>query len=249
MKTGYWSYNKYYRLNVKDYVESFCGWKPLIELVKTAFEDREQSFLSCLFLTGGRVSEVLQLKRENFEVRERDCVLIVRNMPLLKRYRKVEEEKTPDSKRKWITERLIKTRKPFPISLHEPLTPILLKWLRQTPENTWLFPSPYKRGKPLSRNWAYKFIRKLDKNLTQKQRQELGLDKPFVKDGRKVSDRLHLWPHWFRSQRASQLVNDYGFEVLDLIDYFSWERSDTALTYARRGWRGLASKMHGPRLV
>lgn len=52
-----------------------------------------------------------------------------------------------------------------------------------------------------------------------------------------------MWPHWFRAQRASQLVADYGFEVMDLVDFFRWEKSDVALTYARRGWRGLASKM------
>jgi hypothetical protein len=41
-------------------------------------------------------------------------------------------------------------------------------------------------------------------------------------------------------------VLDYGYEVVDLIDYFTWEKYDTALRYAKKGWRGLAAKMQGP---
>jgi hypothetical protein len=39
------------------------------------------------------------------------------------------------------------------------------------------------------------------------------------------------------------LVSDYGYEAVDLIDYFSWEKYETALHYAKKGWRGLAAKM------
>lgn len=38
-------------------------------------------------------------------------------------------------------------------------------------------------------------------------------------------------------------AQDYGFEVIDFLDYIGWTKSDTALVYARCGWRGLASKM------
>jgi integrase len=240
MKTGYWSHNKYYRLNVKDYVESFCGWDPLKQLVSYAGNQRNQAFISSLFLTGGRVSEVLSLKRQNFEIRQAEGIIIVRNMKLLKRYRKVKEVKV-NGQKKWITEKLFKTRNPFPISTHEPLTPMLLEWLNQTED--YLFPSPYKIEKPLSRFWAYKLIRKIDKTIPQKLREQLGLNKPFIVNGKKISDTIHLWLHYFRSQRASQLVSDYGYEVIDLIDYFSWEKYETAFRYAKQGWKGLASKM------
>jgi len=33
-------------------------------------------------------------------------------------------------------------------------------------------------------------------------------------------------PDWFRSQRSSQLVQDYGFEIIDLVDFFGWRKSD-----------------------
>lgn len=231
----------YYRLSVSEHVETFCGWDALKQLIEYAGSTRNKAFLTALFLTGGRVSEVLNLTRENFDVRLDEGLIIVRGMKLLKRYKKLTEKVDADGKRRWITEKVAKTRKPFPILLREPLTPILLEYLKQ--QSGLLFPSPYKTGKPLSRFWAYKLIRKIDREIPETLKANLGLNKPFIVEGRKVSDKLHLWLHWFRSQRACQLVNDYGFEVVDLIDYFTWEKYETALDYAKRGWRGLASKM------
>jgi hypothetical protein len=76
-------------------------------------------------------------------------------MPLLKRYRKLEEVKDEQGRRKWITEKLQKTRKPFPILLKEPPLPYLLNWIEAIPEEAGLlFPSPYKIRMPLSRFWA-----------------------------------------------------------------------------------------------
>ena len=237
----------YYRLSVKDFVEAWVGWTPITSLAEIAgerFGEREEAFFSTLFLTGGRVSEVLNLRRSNFEARREEGLIVVRNMLLLKRYKKLRQYEAADGEKtakKWVTQRLQKTRKPFPIQMQEPLTPKLLGWIEKSANL--LFPSPYKTDRPLSRFWAYKTVRKLDESLSSDLKESLGLNKPFVVDGRQVGDALHLWLHWFRSQRASQLVNDYGFEVVDLIDYFSWEHYGTALTYARRGWRGLASKM------
>ncbi|MBS7616231.1 site-specific integrase [Candidatus Bathyarchaeota archaeon] len=246
VRVGHWSSHTYARLSVKDFVEEFCGWQPLCELINHAESGRNRAFLACLFLTGGRVGEVLSLRKENFELRRRERVLIVRGMPLLKRYKKTAEQVDVSGKKHWVTEKVQATRKPFPILLREPLTPILLAWIEQSKDL--LFPSPYKHGEPLSRFWAYHFIRSLDKTLPLELKQKLGLDKPFIKNGKLVADKLHLWLHWFRSQRASQLVSDFGFEVADLVDYFSWEHYGTALTYARRGWKGLASKMRKAKL-
>jgi integrase len=233
---------------VKDYSEGWVGYQPLLELIELAGTPREQAFLSALFLTGGRVSEVLALKKSMFEIRKRERVIVVRNMPLLKRYRKLSEVKDEEGRRKWVTEKLQKTRKPFPIPLKEPLTPYLLNWIEAwieaiPEEDGLLFPSPYRVGKPLSRFWAYHVIRGLDNRLTPELRQKLGLDKPFVVDGKVVKDKLHLWLHFFRSQRACCLVSEYGFQLHDLIDWFSWEHIQTAMDYAKKGWRGLAEKM------
>ena len=96
---------------------------------------------------------------------------------------------------------------------------------------------------PLTRVWAYKTIRWVDDMLPDSLVESLRLNLPFISNGVKVDDSIHLWLHWFRSQRASQLVNDYDYKVIDLINYFSWENSDTAIRYAQKGWRGLAEKM------
>jgi integrase len=241
---GYWASHEYYRLNVKDYSEEWVSYTPLLELIELAKGPREKAFLSALFLTGGRVSEVLSLRKNNFEIRKRERVIVVRNMPLLKRYRKIEEIRDEHGRRKWITEKLQKTRKPFPIPLKEPLTPYLLNWIEAIPiEDGLLFPSPYRIGKPLSRFWAYYSIIRLDEAVNPELRQKLGLDKPFVVEGVKVKDNIHLWLHFFRSQRACCLVSEFGFQLHDLIDWFSWEHIQTAMDYAKKGWRGLAQKM------
>jgi len=86
-------------------------------------------------------------------------------------------------------------------------------------------------------------IRELDAKLPNGLRERLGINKPFIIEGEKIAPTIHLWLHWFRSQRASQLVENYNYATEDLIDWFSWEHYKTALTYAKRGWRGLASKM------
>jgi len=88
MKAGYWSYNKYYRLSVKDFVEDFCGWEPLKQLVGVRWKSKESSLHNLVILNRRRVSEVLSRKRQNFEIRQAEGIIIVRNMKLLKRYRK-----------------------------------------------------------------------------------------------------------------------------------------------------------------
>ena len=232
----------YARLSVRDYIEEFCGWNNLKAIIDYAGTEREQAFFSALFETGGRVSEVLALTKQNFILNEPKGVIIVRDMPLMKRYRKIKEIENPEETgRKWITEKIHKKRKQFPILLKEPLTPILLKWLEKTSDL--LFPSPYRAGLPLTRFWAYYQIRKIDRKLPEDVRAALGLNKPFIYREYYISSRLHLWLHWFRSQRASQLVHDYGFEIMDLLNFFEWERYETALHYAKKGWRDLANKM------
>lgn len=243
-----WSTRPYYRLNVKDYIEEFVGWKNLTALITHSGDSRNQTFFSTLFLTGGRVSEVLQLQDSNFIVNETEGVIICRDMPLLKRYKKIGKISSPEEPGpKWKTEKLIMKRKPFPILLKEPLTQNLLRWFPDHPGL--LFPSPYKPDMPLSRFWAYHQIRRIDKELPLDLRTALGVNKPFIYHGQQVADTLHLWLHWFRSQRASQLVSDYGFEIIDLINFFGWERHETALHYTRKGWRGLASKMQSTQVT
>jgi len=209
MRRGYWADHPYERRSVREHVDSFIGWPELMRIVEAPRKMRDRAFLSALFETGGRVSEVLSLRRDNFELRENEGVILVRRMPLLKRYRRI----APG-----VTLRVKAYRRTFPIPLTEPPATILKDWIKAS--QNLLFPSPYRLGRPLTRVWAYKLIAQVAE-----------------KTG------VPCWPHWFRAQRACQLVEEYGFEVIDLIDFFGWKETETALEYARRGWRGLFSKM------
>lgn len=243
---SYWKTHEYHRLSVKDYVEEFAGWTPIKELVCYAGSERDRAFISALFCTGGRASEVLSLSTDSFSLIKDQNLLVVRNMKLVKRYKKLTETVDAEGHRHWTTEKKLATRKPYPIFLNEPIAKLFYEYVSKNVGP--LFPSTYKKGFPLSRFWAYKLIRQIDTTLPKDLKERLGLNRPFMDNEKKLSDTIHLWLHWFRSQRASQLVFDYGYELLDLIDYFSWERHETALIYARKGWRGLASKMQNVKI-
>ena len=218
---GWWVKHNYERRSVFRDIEEFCGWPTLMQLVEACETPLERAFIATLFLTGSRVSEALQLEGRHFEGVPEEGLIIVRGAPLLKRFKKISED--PDGS--WETEAVEAYRRPFPILTAEPLAPYLMERLGQT-RGGYLFPSPRRPGKPLSRFWAYKLAGRLQE-----------------------ATGVECWPHAFRSWRASQLVSDYDFEVLDLLDFFGWVKHDQAVGYARRGWRGLASRMRPVRYL
>jgi integrase len=231
----------YYRLNVYDYVNEFCGWEPIAELIKYAGDQRNETYVTKLIKTGGRAGEVLALTTDNFKVDKRRKILLVSGMKLEKRFKKVSQD--PETKR-WITQKIEAIRKPFPIPLEEPLTKEMIDYLADTPNGP-LFASPYKTHDPLSVSWGYKFIRKLSDEIPRPLFNALGLNQPFIdkKTGKPISDTIHLWQHWFRSQRASQLKAEYDFTEADLMEFFGWLDYRTALHYSHLGATKLAEKM------
>ena len=134
-------------------VESFCGWDYLLKLVEKCKRERDRALISALFETGGRVSEVLKLKKDNFVVQE--PYVVVKAMPVIKRYRKIEEYIDKDGRKRWKTENKKATRT-FPIHLKEPLCPLLLEHIEKTEANM-LF--------DIGRFQVYRIIRDLDDNI------------------------------------------------------------------------------------
>lgn len=218
-----------------------------------------------MFQTGGRALEVLLLKRNNFTILPDEGIIKVEDMRLLKRYEKLDSYKDSEGKSRWHTRLLKKTRKTFTIQRREPFTSILEGHLDSIKQSSaYLFPSPYNHHRkfkkihtadnslldvngqiPYTVVWAYLNIREVNNNASEDLKERLGLLRPFkTKAGETIADEIHLWLHWFRSQRASQLVNDYNFDEMDLLGYFSWEDLRTALRYAKKGWRGLTAKMN-----
>lgn len=230
---------EYHRLNVFDYVNEFCGWQPLEELIKYGGSVRNELYLISLIKTGGRAGEVLCLEKENFSVQSKKKYILVQNMKLEKRWMKV---KNPDGSS--YRQHLEAIRKPFPMLLKEPLSQELLYQLEIAKDGA-LFASPYKTHKPLSRDWGYKLIRRINDEIPRPLFNRLGLNVPFrdkiTQD--QLSETIHLWQHWFRSQRASQLRSEYDFTEADLMEFFGWLDYKTALHYSKLGASNLAKKM------
>ena len=134
-------------------VESFCGWDYLLRLVEKCKQERDKALISALFETGGRISEVLQLKKDNFVVQK--PYLIVKAMPVLKRYKKVGEYTDRHGRRRWKTERKNAYRT-FPIHMSEPLCEPFLRHIKECGSDL-LF--------RISRIQAYRIVRSLDENI------------------------------------------------------------------------------------
>lgn len=52
------------------------------------------------------------------------------------------------------------------------------------------------------------------------------------------------FPHWFRHTRATHLVEYYGFETNQLVQFFGWKNVNRTLTYVHLNWESLAQKMN-----
>lgn len=261
---GTWT--SFYKRSMRD-VPPFIGWNKLLSVVNACNQlpydiyhkdyciERDKALFTTLFLTGGRVSEVLALESDNFDYDihdKHDDYCIVQNMLYLKRFEKtgsyietLEEEPTgtfarlyepkllDNGKQVWkrkrwrtsITSPRIQAkriRKPFPILKREPLYPILESWVTRN-HSSLLFPSPKKRkngSREMTRYNAWTIIHRL---------QEL--------------TGIEMWPHWFRSQRASQLKNEYGLSKDDLQDWFQWTFDPTI--YPKTSPKEMVAKMTG----
>ncbi len=85
----YWSFHEYHRLNVKDFVEMFCSWKALLELTSVALEEVEvvEPCLRAFYYSlVAKSLKCIFLKRDNFEVRKHDGIILVRNICLCLQY-------------------------------------------------------------------------------------------------------------------------------------------------------------------
>jgi len=239
-----WNLRKYQRHSVEDDVQHFCGWSLLLKLVGYATTKAQKRLIAFLFETGGRISEVLQLRTDMFHVvkNAKPPILIVRGMPLKKKYKKTGEfveclkchfwnpkgsrdcekcgeDLLKDGKRRFKTKRLAKVRNEFIIMLNEPLARIvaqaILECLRE--KEPYIFRNPY-TDQLYGRRWAYKTLRKI---------------------GQKAD--IYLYPHRLRSERACHLASSLKAE--SLLEWFSWENWRTAKRYAKKGATGLAKEL------
>ena len=276
----YWKVHReeYQRRSITEEKPSFVGWDKLLELVEEAAKTpyfkrskflggvsveemrdrlrrRDQALVAACFELGGRISEVLQLRREMFTVKPDR--LVVEGMPIVKRYKKEREivqlwegeaePSGPDAekwhwshkydnwvRRRYVTKPVFAQRNVLEIPLFEPLVPYLVSWLDEIDD--WLFPSyaKDKRG-PMTSTRAYQILRRLGERV--------GLVKY---DGRLVNQ--HITPHWFRAQRASQLASEYGWRQFRLKQFFGWVTDKEPSRYATLAPADLFESMRPDRI-
>lgn len=260
---GHWI--RYKRRSIGlDEIPQFIGWEKLLSLIDACNHldydvyyrdyciERDKALIATLFETGGRIGEVLALKRENFNFDAHADYCIVSGMLLEKRFEKTgsyfetvtvkpkgaharlyEPMLLEDGRQIWKRKRWDTTiesdnvkrkriRKPFPIFKHEPLYPIMEAWVKRN-HSELLFPSPKtrKNGKrTMTTTNAWLILNRLQQ-LTG----------------------IEMFPHWFRSQRASQLYHEYGLTWEELKMWFSWESEKMAQLYAKTEVETLAQRM------
>lgn len=136
-----------------DVVKSFCIWDYLLDLVNKCDGIRDRALVSALFETGGRVSEVLLLEMDNFVVHNQ--YIVIKSMPVLKRYHKIGEFVDKHGRKRWRMEKK-KAYRTFPIHSKEPLCLPLVKRLKMI-KSGHLF--------KLSRNQVYRIVNNLDSDV------------------------------------------------------------------------------------
>jgi len=210
--------------SVENDVRGFCGWQFLGRVINEA-EDQEKGLVVALFETGGRVSEVIKLRKRHFYLELNPEVIVVDAMPVVKKYEKISEIPDPKKKRgvRWVTQKKADSRT-IPIKKTDPLVPYLVNHYNKAKD--YLFPS-------MSRVEAFLIVRNIGKRM--------GDDiVPF--SSIKTSQ---LYPHWFRAQRASQLKSEYNFDLLALASFFRWKLPGMGATplYTYLSWEEMARRM------
>ncbi len=120
------------RRTIKDDFYRFCGWDVLKSIIDKV-DYLTGALFSTIFCTGGRATEVLSLRPEQFDLR--DKLIIVNRMKVLKR------------RKDW--------ERTFPIRLSNPLVQSMLDRVEETREGERIFPYKY--------DWLYKRIRDIGK--------------------------------------------------------------------------------------
>ncbi|MBW2672017.1 MAG: site-specific integrase [Deltaproteobacteria bacterium] len=248
---GYWAMHKYKRGSVLRDSSLFVGYDYLRENVFWPLEytnqwRQKQAVIAALFQTGGRISEVLSLTKSNFyEDPGAPDMVVILDMPILKLYTKEEEyyevvDRRPVSKA---------TGEPLAITRLYKKDPKTGKWRRKrwkTKRKIEYRDIRYPRDEPLHEEYLQPWIDQVEgEKLFSLNYQAVyhALYRLKVKKTPLTRNLRNFYPHWFRAQRAAHLRQAYGFDQLDLMEFFGWRTHQMAARYARIGGIGLGEKM------
>jgi len=241
-------FDGFHLVKTKNYKKIFGGqYREIHADFRTILEHK--AFMVTLLKMGGRISEVIGLPSKvdgewlteplnvgNIEYKNDDYIFVDK-MRVNKRYRKTKKEKVdkyiqhpppsqvldwkPSKKRPgmfyrkgWLTERKDVFRSfKFPKKEHQ--NRILIDWcdtikgeIDSGESDGTLFTQPY--------HYWYHFLR--------------GLDIMKQKYGAPVLWK-HIYPHWFRAQRASQLKQDYDMKIEEIGAWGKWASLDVVRQY------------------
>lgn len=165
-KQGYWKTHKYRKTSMDKIVKDYWGDDFLESLIKTSDDlrrisneesrmKRDRALIASLFLTGGRVSEVLKLRKKNFifdnEEAERNNAFLVKELGVLKQ---------------WKNKKRLRVTRTFPIWNDDPLVNYLREWLDELDEADDLLFLGDVEGRPtLTYIQVYYFVTNVGKRL------------------------------------------------------------------------------------
>lgn len=273
LRKGWWADHEYPpRRSVEDIVQ-FVGWQTLGDIVKACdrvpynrwnkdniefIRRRDKSLVVTLFLTGGRVNEVLDLRVKNFDM-SNEQYIIVKGMLLEKVYKyelldnpvivSVHEYEDMDYKERkyfkldedegaYIKTRITKRNLPlsvrndFPIHRGEDNDVVLRHFVNDILE-PWIIEYHHDRDEHL---FASSDFRREGKPITSTRAYQIIRTVSLLCN-------IDIWCHWFRAQRASQLFNEWNLSWEELKLWFSWRTDVMAQRYARISVDELASRM------
>lgn len=220
-------------------VDQFCGWEFLKEMYEMTKTKRTKDLIVGGFLTGGRIAkEILMLESTHFDFNIDPDVVLVRAMPVSKRYEKIREQIKwkcqGHCKMRWGSRQRPREPNQNERDRHEIVD--YSGWVTRLKTSYRSFPFPK----------TEMFVDRL-KQITQAKTGRLydfGYSTAY-NELTAIGKELGTWipTHWFRAQRASQLALEYDFGVQELSEFFDWKDYRTALIYARKGYKGLAKKM------
>lgn len=182
-------------------VPPWIGWEKLLSYYDKCPKQLHKDVFTILFETGGRVSEIIELRPEQFVWN--DEAITIAGMTVLKYRRRMRRDV------------YIKRDE------HDVLAEDLVSFVERC-KTDYLFPrtTPF-YGEPIAGEHTSRVRIYL---LT-----------------REISD--DLWPHFFRSQRASYLVYVRGLNAFELKDWFGWKSMDSAGHYVRQTGKAMAKAL------
>jgi len=131
---------------VKD-IDAFCGWDFMMKLITVSPRIEYRGVISGLFITGCRVSELIQLQFNNIrlDIPSDPLMILFENVPVIKRYSRK-------------TRQRYKAYRTFPVRMDEPAVQYFIKYINYAKQ---MYPRPY----PWTRTRIFQIVRDVGKAL------------------------------------------------------------------------------------